>query len=99
MPEAQFFAVDGNEWIGLAGLESVPDSNVMHNTFTAVERAYRKRNIALALKLLTLDYAKRHGVSHIRTDNDSTNAPMLAINRTLGYKPVPGVYRMTKEPA
>jgi hypothetical protein len=26
----------------------------------------------------------------MRTDNDSLNAPMLAINREMGYRPEPG---------
>jgi hypothetical protein len=30
----------------------------------------------------------------VRTDNDSKNAPMLAVNRKLGYKPEPGYYRL-----
>ncbi|HEY7850574.1 MAG TPA: hypothetical protein VIC27_10950, partial [Ktedonobacterales bacterium] len=29
-----------------------------------------------------------------RTNNDSQNAPMLAVNRKLGYQPQPGFYRM-----
>jgi len=28
-----------------------------------------------------------HGITQIATRNDETNAPMLAINRRLGYQP------------
>jgi hypothetical protein len=30
------------------------------------------------------------------TDNDSQNAPMLAINRKLGYQPEPGICRLIR---
>jgi GNAT superfamily N-acetyltransferase len=41
--------------------------------------------IEAAVSLLV---AAEHGITQISTDNDETNAPMLAINRRLGYKPV-----------
>jgi hypothetical protein len=46
------------------------------------------------LKLQTILLAKQKGIRYVRTDNDSKNAPMLAINRKLGYKPEPGYYRL-----
>jgi hypothetical protein len=41
-------------------------------------------------------YARLHGVEHIRTDNDWLNAPILAINRKLGYQPQPGKYMLLR---
>jgi hypothetical protein len=32
----------------------------------------------------------------IITNNDSQNAPMLAINRKLGYVPRPGIFRLVR---
>jgi hypothetical protein len=46
------------------------------------------------LKLQTILLAKKEGLRFIRTHNDSNNAPMLAINRKLGYKPEPGYYKL-----
>src|SRR5687768_12049361 len=40
--------------------------------------------------------AKKEGMRYVRTHNDSKNAPMLAINRKLGYKPEPGYYRLLR---
>jgi hypothetical protein len=40
--------------------------------------------------------ARRLGAGTIRTNNDSLNAPMLAINRKLGYCPLPGYFRLVK---
>jgi hypothetical protein len=50
--------------------------------------------VALGLKLLAIRAARRHGARYLRTNNDSENAPMLAVNRKLGYQPAPGYYRM-----
>ena len=37
-----------------------------------------------------------HGrVDATQAGNDSENAPMLAINRNLGYQPLPGAYQLT----
>ncbi|MCZ8515704.1 hypothetical protein O9H85_25490 [Paenibacillus filicis] len=50
------------------------------------------------MKRLTIRLAVREGAAYLRTHNDSQNGPMLNINRDkLGYKPVPGYYRMVKD--
>jgi RimJ/RimL family protein N-acetyltransferase len=55
--------------------------------FTGTLRAYRGRGLARAAKLATTQWAAANGVRQIVTDNDETNAAMLAINRSLGYQP------------
>jgi len=76
-----------------------PTSRLERIAIGCVDPAWRGRGIALALKLLAIACARRYGVTYISTNNDSENAPMLAINRTLGYQPEPGYYRMLREPA
>ena len=95
-PEGQIVALDGETMVGLAAVGHFPATNSMYNMFTGVDPAYRGRHLALALKLLTVRLARRYGADYIRTNNDSDNAPMLAINRKLGYQPVPGLYWLTK---
>ena len=95
-PEGQIVALDGDRMVGLAAAGYFTETNSMYNMMTGVEAAYRGRHIALALKLLTIRLARQYGADYIRTNNDSDNAPMLAINRKLGYQPVPGLYWMTK---
>lgn len=97
--ETQFLAADGDEYIGLAAMSYQRENNSFYNMMTGVRREYRGRQIALALKLMAIAYARQHGGKSIRTNNDSQNAPMLAINRRLGYMPLPGVYRMVKAEA
>jgi GNAT superfamily N-acetyltransferase len=57
------------------------------NMFTGTQRAYRGRRLGLAVKLASIAWARSHGITQIATSNDETNAPMLAINRRLGYQP------------
>lgn len=96
-PAGQFLAADGEQYVGLGALRHNADNKSCHNMMTGVLRPYRGRKIALALKLLTIRYAQQLGALTITTDNDSQNAPMLAINRKLEYLPKPGVYRLLKE--
>ncbi|HEV2404477.1 MAG TPA: GNAT family N-acetyltransferase [Ktedonobacterales bacterium] len=95
-PEAQLVAADGEEWVGLASVLDYPANASMYNGVTGVLPAYRGRGIATALKLLALRAARTRGAATIRTNNDSENAPMLAINRRLGYQPEPGYYRLLR---
>jgi GNAT superfamily N-acetyltransferase len=57
------------------------------NMFTGTQRAYRGGGLGLAVKLASIEWARSHGITQIATSNDETNAPMLAINRRLGYQP------------
>ena len=91
-PDGQIIAADGDRWVGLAALGYFKTFGGAVNMITGVDRDYRGRKIALALKLLANRTAKRWGAREIRTNNDSQNAPMLAINRKLGYQPEPGKY-------
>ncbi len=77
-------ALDGDKWIGLGAVgEFYSGTHV--NAITGVLREYRGRKIGLALKLLGIEFAKSRGAKELRTQNHGTNAPMLAINKRLGY--------------
>ncbi len=94
--EGQILAADGERWVGLGAVGYFCNTNSTCNMHTGVLKEYRGRQIALALKLLAIRYARACGAVLLRTDNDSQNAPILAINRKLGYKAEPGVYRCLK---
>ena len=74
-----------------------PATNSLYSMMTGVDRAFRGRKIALALKLLIIKYAQNNGISYLRTNNDAENAPMLAVNRKAGYQPEPGQYRLLQK--
>ena len=95
--DGQILAADGEQWVGLAAVAFYPEANYAYNAFTGVERAYRGRGLAYALKLLAIRWAQQVGARYIRTNNDSRNAPMLAINRKLGYRPEPGTYHLVRD--
>jgi RimJ/RimL family protein N-acetyltransferase len=97
LPEGQILAADGDRIVGLTALGYYPDKGHMVNHMTGVLREYRGRDIALALKLLAIRAARARAVRYLRTQNDSENAPMLAINRKLGYRPEMGVYALIRE--
>ena len=95
-PENQLLAVDGDTWVGLAAVMLTPETHSAYNATTGVIRAYRRRKIAQALKVMAARYARQHGAIQIRTDNDSRNAPILAINGKMGYQPQPGKYGLVR---
>jgi RimJ/RimL family protein N-acetyltransferase len=58
------------------------------NEWTATLPAFRGRGLARLAKLATIRWAAANGIREVRTENDVENAPMLAINRRLGYREV-----------
>lgn len=88
-PEGQIIAALGKTWVGLGAVGYFTETNSLYNMITGVDSAYRGRELALGLKLRTIALGRRYGAAYIRTHNDSENAPMLAINRKLGYQPEP----------
>ncbi|MEO6892959.1 MAG: GNAT family N-acetyltransferase [Ktedonobacteraceae bacterium] len=90
--DCQIVAADGDRWIGMSATGYFAETKHMYNMMTGVEPAYRGRKIALALKLLSIRRARAYGAAYMRTNNDSQNAPILAVNRKLGYRAEPGKY-------
>ncbi len=96
LPGMHLVAADGEHWIGLASLDHYAEQRAMHNGFTGVLRAYRRRHLALTLKLLSISIAQSYNIDYFYTNNDSTNAPMLAINHRLGYRESPGILMLIR---
>lgn len=94
-PDGQIIAARGDEWVGLAAVGHFAATNSMYNMITGVVREHRGQGLALALKLLAIQCARRYGAAYISTHNDSENAPILAINQRLGYQRQPGLYLYT----
>lgn len=97
-PDGFFVALDGERYAGLSSLfGNQAEPSTLSVGFTGVGRDYRRRGIALALKLRALNYAKRQGVRTIKTWNDSTNRAMLSINEALGFAKQPAWVNLVKK--
>lgn len=96
-PDLAIIAADGDKPVGMTIMMFRGDQGGLYTGFTGVDKSYRGRKLALALKLLAVETARRHGAPYMRTNNDSRNAPMLAVNRKMGYVPAPGFYTLFKE--
>lgn len=86
LPDAFFVAVDRGDYVGVHFLRQVPGSRALMTGDTGVTRTYRRRGLALVLKLRGIMYARAHGHSLIRTLNDSSNRSILALNQRLGFR-------------
>ena len=82
-----FVAFVSGDAAAVSLLTADPQSGRASNMFTGTRRAYRGRGLALAVKLASIRWAGANGITQMVTYNDATNAPMLAVNRRLGYLP------------
>ncbi|WP_433127486.1 GNAT family N-acetyltransferase [Micromonospora sp. CA-240977] len=64
------------------------DGDRMWSDYTGSVPAYRGHGLARLAKTAALHRAAANGVRIAYTSNDEANAPMLAINARLGYRPI-----------
>jgi len=97
-PQAWYIALDGDRYAGMSALwKSQGNPQELYTGLTGVQREYRRRGIALALKLQTIAHAKSQGYQTLKTWNESNNRPMLSINERLGYVKQPAWIVFAKE--
>lgn len=97
-PSGILLAVDrrrDDRWVAVAHV-TLEGNGRAYNTFTGVRRAYRGRGLAQVMKVKAAEYARAKGATGLRTHNDSLNAPMLAVNRKLGYRPESGSFTLVR---
>ena len=89
LPDAWFLAKDGDQYVGItSGAREPAQPQVLQQYYTGVRPDYRRRKIALVLKLMLIDFATQNGYERIETWNDSLNAPMWTLNQGLGFQKV-----------
>ena len=97
LKEANFFALDGDQWVGLSTLwKDAVQTDKCWVGVTGILPSHRRRGIATALKWLTFDYARRNNIRYIVTENEENN-PMYDLNVALGFKPLPAWVTYRKE--
>jgi RimJ/RimL family protein N-acetyltransferase len=67
------------------------------NNGTGTLPEFRGRGLATLAKRASLSRAAELGITRVYTGNDVTNAPMLAINRRLGYAPCTTMFFWAKD--
>jgi mycothiol synthase len=87
--DAFVLAVHRDEVVAYASLAQAPRRPVGLHTMTLVRPEWRGRGLGLALKQTQIRWAISAGLEALETENDEENAPMRAINRALGYRPLP----------
>jgi GNAT superfamily N-acetyltransferase len=85
--EGSFCVVHEGRPVTLAEIRVDLDGGRAGNGFTATLRAYRSRGLARLAKLASIDWLRERGVGTLVTENDESNAAMLAVNTHLGYRP------------
>jgi GNAT superfamily N-acetyltransferase len=86
LPDGFFVAVHDDDYVGFTQFMPSGD-DALYQLLTGVRGDYRRKGIALALKLRGIMYAKEMGKQTIITNNDPSNRPMLMLNKQLGFVP------------
>lgn len=90
-------AREGLAIVGMSVLEYPPGVGNVWTDYTGTSRSVRGRGIARALKCETVSQAIAEGVTHVRTNNDGQNAPILHLNEEMGYSRIPGFIQLLKQ--
>jgi len=96
-PGGQMVAINTvtGDWVAMSAISRF--ENHAYNLHTGVDRRYRGRKLAQAVKVTALRYARDVlKVSTVHTDHNTMNQPILAIDRKFGYIEMPGNFVMRK---
>ncbi len=85
-PEASTVIVHDGRPVALALLRSMPEYGIGESEMTGTLPEFRGRGLARLAKLRVVRGARELGLAELLTENDSENAPILAVNRRLGYR-------------
>lgn len=96
LADAEFIALDGDQWVGISALtKDLVNRKLLWVGLTGVLRSHRRKGIATALKLKTIQYAIDYGAETIQAGNEENN-PMYDLNMMLGFRPLPAWLQMRK---
>lgn len=98
-PAGQKVVIDAKsgDFIGMSAITVFSGSDHAYNLHTGVDKRYRGRKLGQAVKATALCFARDElKATKVRTHHNAVNAPMIAIDQKLGYRIVPGYYRLEK---
>jgi RimJ/RimL family protein N-acetyltransferase len=98
-PDGQMVVIDTNNgvWAAMSAITRLEGADYAYNLHTGVNKPYRGRKLAQAVKILALRYAREVlKTDTVRTQHNMKNLPMIAIDRKLGYQQMPGTFLMEK---
>jgi predicted acetyltransferase/predicted GNAT family acetyltransferase len=98
-PGGQIVAIDtaSGNWAAMSAITLAGGGAYAYNLHSGVDRPYRGRKLAQAVKVLALRYARDVlRADTVRTHHLATNLPIIAIDRKLGYVQLPGTLLMEK---
>jgi RimJ/RimL family protein N-acetyltransferase len=84
-PGGVVLALDRGEWVGMCAVTVRPERGDAYNEMTGVVRSHRQRGIALAMKLLAMDFVRSQGQAWVRTQHHPDNTAAITMNRRLGF--------------
>jgi len=79
-------AWDGDRLVGMSGTKVVGSAGSGYIWFAGVDRAYRRRSIALAMKVLTMEWALSRGLVRMTASHNAASQGIVSLNRKLGFK-------------
>ena len=98
-PAGQMVVIDtaSGDWAAMSAITRFEGADSAYNLHTGVDRRYRGRKLAQAVKVLALRYARDVlNVATVQTHHDERNFAMIAIDRKLGYVQKAGTFSMEK---
>lgn len=96
-PDSWLVALKDGEYVAVSTLWKAQQSPDLYNGATGTRPEWRRRGLALALKVRNILWARREGYAQIKTWNDSVNRPMLSINERLGFRKMPAWITFRKD--
>lgn len=91
------FVFDKDRLVAMTYLYNSERDGMAFQALTAVDREYRGKGIAKALKAFAAKRAIDAGYTKILTDNDARNLTMLSINERMGFRRLPGMLTLRKD--
>lgn len=98
-PAGQMVVLDSTsgDFVAMSAITRMDGNDFAYNLFTGVDKRYRGRKLAQAVKVQALRFARLHlGVHSVHTNHLTRNLPMIAIDRKFGYVQIPGTIMMQK---